>query len=451
MNRCAWKMSGLLAIAVAAGSVSAQGLSSSYVVQRGQAASPGCCPSPVPAMPSGDRTAPGSTASPASPGTTDSTTSSPNQGPNTNADNLASLTGAGSSFVRNNTTSAGTGLTSTTGVTTGTVASGYVLNKGTGSASSGFSTAQQAVILPGLFTAINAEGAQPIDRIFASYGYFNNFKVASPPGAGFDLNRFDIGAEKTLFDGRASIYVRVPFLYATDNTSGQPVDGLGDISAGFKYALLRDEETGSTLTAGMTVSAPTARDAVSTVAKFNVSSTSPAGTSALFPTQTSTINPTFLQPWVGGMLVLDRFTVQEYFAVIIPTEDKTSTFINNDIGLGYQLYRSECRDSFLTSVTPTIDVQVLLPLNHQGAPSTTTTAPASLAGLTGTGTASDDLIGKSVQATPTSVNSPYQVFVTGGVGFGIGERAVLSIGVVTPVTGPKAFTTGGTVGFNFFF
>src|SRR5207248_69534 len=97
-----------------------------------------------------------------------------------------------------------------------------------------------------------------------------------PAHRAFDLSRYDVGLEKTLFDGRVSVYLRVPYLDATHNTSNQPIDGFGDISAGFKVALLADKDTGSALTVGLTVSAPTARDAVVTTTTQNVIVTYPA-------------------------------------------------------------------------------------------------------------------------------------------------------------------------------
>jgi hypothetical protein len=351
-------------------------------------------------------------------------------------------------------------------------------------------TSQTPLIMPGLFTAINAESARPMDRIFTSYGYYDSFKVASPTGVipGFNLHRFDIGAEKTFFDGAGSIYVRVPFLDATSNVSGQPIDGVGDISAGIKFALFANKETGSTFSVGMTVSAPTARDAVVTttqVTSFSIQPTNfsaqrqtirmPSGSVNLnriqftssdvnggtptpltttsggplnpvaLPASTSTtVNPTFLQPWVGGLLVLDRLYVQEYLGVVIPTDDRTSTFINNDVGIGYQIYRSP--GCWLSSITPTIDVQLLLPINHQGSVSGSTQT------IQNTNIPPDGQVpAVSQPAAANSFNSPYQVFVSEGLQFGIGERALLSGAVSTPVTGPKAYTVGFSIGFNLFF
>ena len=150
-------------------------------------------------------------------------------------------------------------------------------------------------------------GGDSGDRVFFDYGHFNRFAISSPTGAvpGFNLNTYTIGVEKTLFDGAASVYVSVPFLYATQNISGQAIDGLGDVNAGFKFLLWQNKDTGSAWSAGLTVSAPTGRDTVATNT-LNVTFTGgtqppvvpnppPVGTVLPF-TVTTTINPTYVQP-----------------------------------------------------------------------------------------------------------------------------------------------------------
>jgi hypothetical protein len=289
-----------------------------------------------------------------------------------------------------------------------------------------------------------------MDRVFLAYGYFDSFRVTGLPGGtrtGFNLNRFDVGAEKTFLNGLGSLYVRVPFLDATDNITGLAIDGLGDISAGLKVSLLTDRETGSTLTAGCTVSTPTSRDLTVTTSIFTLDTTAstsgatlPAG---LRTPTTATVNPTFVQPWVAGLLALDRLFVQDYFGVVIPTDDRVSTFLNNDFAVGYQVYR--CRDRFISSIAPILDVQALIPLNHQGTPAPATT-DLSFPGNGITATALRQMVPSNL-----TLNSPYQVWVTGGAQIGLADRVLLSAGVVTPVIGPKAYTVGATVGLNFFF
>jgi hypothetical protein len=228
--------------------------------------------------------------------------------------------------------------------------------------------------------------------------------------------------------------VRVPFLDAEDEAfplSRPAVDGFGDISAGLKAALLFDCETGSALSVGMTVSAPTARKQV---VLTNGVTNSPS-----FSTF-ETINPTFLQPWIGGVVVLDRLSIQEYLGVIVPTDERVATFINNDIGMGYQIYR--CQNRFLSSIAPTIDVQALIPVNNTGVtPRLPLNQPVTLPSPVTPGN----------EVVPFNPRFPDQVFVSPGVQLGLGDRALLSAGVPIPVVGPKAFSVGVNVGFNLFF
>jgi hypothetical protein len=351
---------------------------------------------------------------------------------------------------------------------------GHLLPPGTQYSQTTFTTTQTPLILLGLFSALQAQSARPYDRVFVDYGYFDEFRVLNPLTGGtqngFNLNMIGVGGEKTLFDGNASIYVRVPFLLATANVTGQPIDGLGDVTAGFKYVLLQCRETGSALTAGMSVAAPTARDQVvsSTTATVNSYLFTPATHNIPLPvsavlnspaagpfqvpqsvTTMTTVNPTFLQPWVAGLWAHDRFFIQDYFGVVVPTDDRVATLINDSLSMGYQVYRGgpEC---ILSSITPTLGVQVLEPLNHQGIQTSgpATTVPNGVAGTP------FNTIQISTPPSVPPINSfgfPTQVFISAGSQFGLCSRALLSAAVVTPVVGPKAFTVGATVGFNFFF
>jgi hypothetical protein len=310
------------------------------------------------------------------------------------------------------------------------------------------------LIMPGLLTAASTQAAIPVDRIFFDYGYFNRFAISSPTGAipGFNLHQFNIGIEKTLFDGNASVYVSVPFLHATSNISGQDINGLGDVNVGLKYMLWKNADTGSAFTAGFTVAAPTARSTTVTNT-LNVTFTGgtqpavvptppPVGTVLPF-TITTTINPTYLQPWAAGLWVADRFFVHEYFGILIPTDDRVSTFINNNLTIGYNVFENPC--GLVSSITPVIGVQLLLPVNHinNSVGSTTTTIPANIT-----------CIGPyPIDQLPglDSFSFPSQVFLSGGFQIGLGERALFSAGVVVPVAGPRGYEVGATAGLTYFY
>jgi hypothetical protein len=355
-------------------------------------------------------------------------------------------------------TPAGVGLTSTSTVGTTTGRSG---GAGVQAFTTQIRTTPTPLILPGLFTAINVESARPQNRVFMSYGYYDEFQTTNPATGvglikGFNLNAYYVGAEMAFLDNRASVYVRVPFLQATDNAIGAPLDGLGDISAGFKYALLSCNETGSTLSLGLTVAAPTARDLRATTTTFlndqntgRAFTTGPVGSPPNFTiplNQTVTANPTYIQPYVAGVIGLDRLFISSYAGLVYSTDDHFSNFINADLAIGYQIYRCEHSEGWITSITPTFSAQLLLPIDHQGTPQGNLSQTGTVVGPAGGGQLTDT-------TTPQgfSVGSPYQVFLTEGVSIGLGCRSVLSAGIVTPVTGPKAYSIGAVVGFNFFF
>jgi hypothetical protein len=309
------------------------------------------------------------------------------------------------------------------------------------------------LIFPGLFTAAVSQSAVPTDRVFFEYGYTDRFAVAGPTGprAGFNLNTYTIGVEKTFFDNMASIYVSVPFLDATSNRSGQPIDGIGNVNAGFKILFWRDMQTGSALSGGFTVSAPTGRD---TEFRQRLDITFTGGTQpALVPnpppvgtiltaTQTTRLNPTYLQPYVAGLWVRDRLFVHEYFGVIVPTDSRVATIINNNLTIGYEIYNNP--NGMLRTITPIAGVQLLLPTNHvnNSATPTTTTVAANITCL-------DTTIPS--QLANQAFGFPNQVFLSGGAQFGLGDRALFSAGVVVPVAGPRGFNIGVSVGLNYFY
>jgi hypothetical protein len=343
----------------------------------------------------------------------------------------------------------GTSATSATAASGGTFAASALL-------------AQTPTILPGLLTAATVQSPVPADRVYFSYSYLDRFQVVTggalitptPFGGvaaftptvrqpGFNLNVYYVGFEKTFLEGQASAYIQAPFLQATDNITGQAIDGIGNLNVGMKYVLLRDQQSGSALTGGMTVSTPTGHNTTFVTERLVSINTAPF--SVAVTNFTSTTNPTYLQPWLAGLLTGERAFIQEYFGVIIPTDGSVSTFINNDVAVGFQLYRAQGR--FLSSVTPIVDLQALLPINHIGS---ATGAATSINGL------ANPVAGASVAATPfptinNNLSFSNQLFLTSGLQFGLGERALLATGVITPLAGPKAFNWGVTVGLNLFY
>lgn len=306
------------------------------------------------------------------------------------------------------------------------------------------------LILPGLFTAASAQSVIPLDRVSFDYGYFDRFAITTPQGVrpGFNLNQYSATIEKTLLDGVASVYVNVPFLNATQNQSGQAIDGLGDVSAGFKVILWQDRDTGSMFTGGFSVAAPTARETTITNTLLITFTGGPAPPGVNPPpvgtvipvTSTTTINPTYLQPWVGFLKSWDRLYVHEYFGVVVPTDNRVATLLNINSTVGYNVYSDPNR--FIRSITPTLGVQLLLPVNNISNSTGSTTREVDISCLTTT-FPEDQL--------PTRLGFSNQVMINVGAQVGLGERCLLSLGVVTPVAGPRGYAVGGTIGLSYFY
>ena len=106
------------------------------------------------------------------------------------------------------------------------------------------------------------EDGSPLIRDRLIFNYNDFFGVALGSGK-ISVNRFTLGGEKTLFNGNASIEVRVPM--ALTNDPGFDHDTLennqsfvlGDITTFFKVRLYGDDVW--QLTTGLRVTAPTAQ------------------------------------------------------------------------------------------------------------------------------------------------------------------------------------------------
>lgn len=122
-----------------------------------------------------------------------------------------------------------------------------------------------------------------------------------------------------------------------------------------------------------------------------------------------------MQPWFGYIWNADRFFVQAFHSVVAPTDPRDVTLLFNDIGLNYWLYRGDPNRP-LSFIVPMAEIHVTTPLNHRDPSST--------------------------------VYVPDIVDLTAGVHFGIFRNTTLSLGVATPVTGPRVFNVEGFVQLN---
>jgi hypothetical protein len=277
----------------------------------------------------------------------------------------------------------------------------------------------------GEFNVAEGESPRPEDRVFFHYDYYSSVTgpgtssglprldtttttingrpatvttlIPGVPPPSLDLHREVVGFEKTFLGGDASVELRAPVV---EQVGADAIGGsdFGDVTVVLKYAFLNDRVTGDVLAAGFAVTLPTGPG---------------------LPLQGGgDLHSTLLQPWVGYLWNFDRFYVEGFSSLVVPTDARDVTLLFNDVGVGYALYRA-AGDRLISAVVPTVEAHVTTPLNHR-----------SDTGL---------------------VTVPDLVVLTAGSHFDIGRSATLSVGVAAPVTGPRAFDVEALVQFNYRF
>jgi hypothetical protein len=291
-------------------------------------------------------------------------------------------------------------------------------------------SASRIVVLPasfaGAFKIAENESPKPQDRVFVSYNFYGNLRgpqngpndaftssqttinantlslfsastsaifIPATPRVNVNLHRETFGFEKTFLDGFASIEMRVPLLQQRSSVTGIGASDIGDLTIIGKYAFLLDE-AGNVLSAGLAVTAPTG-PSIATI--------------------DGNLHSTLLQPWAGYIWNFDRFYLQAFHSVVIPTDARDVTLLFNDVGFNFWLYRGS-PNRFLQFIVPTVEAHVTTPLNHR------------------------DLNG--------AIFAPDLVVLTGGAHLGLFGNATLTLGAATPVTGPRPCTVEGFAQLN---
>ena len=259
------------------------------------------------------------------------------------------------------------------------------------------------------------ESPRPMDRVFYKYNYFNNLEktrwnVPTEPIHNIDLFRNTFGMEKTFFDEKVSLGVRVPFntidaeskdFHLAQTSSGALVPSVsaegfdttqfGNLSVIAKAVLWENRQTGDLLSAGATLSFPTASSK-----KIN------PGMSIL----------AFMQPFAGFIVNRGDLFVQGFTSITIPVASSESIVLFNDLGVGYYLYRNPA--GMVSSVAPTLEIHFANPL-RQADPN------ADQFGF------KDDL------------KLHNEVNVTVGATTEFTNRATLGMGLVLPLAAPRPF------------
>jgi hypothetical protein len=283
----------------------------------------------------------------------------------------------------------------------------------------------------GAFKVSENSSPRPVDRVFMTWNYFgdihgpqfgpndplntttqsqtripptrgpgivattdvNTFVPAAPP-TNANLNREVFGFEKTFFDGNASLEIRVPLAQLHSSADGFSSQDVGDLTIITKYAFINNRQTGNVLSGGLSITVPTGPG---------------------IDTIDGSIHSTLLQPWFGYIWNADRFFVHAFHSVVVPTDSRDVTLLFNDVGLNYWLYRNE-GIGVISSLVPMLEAHVTTPLNHRN------------------------------DAGPIVI--PDLVVLTGGLHIGIYRNTTLSLGVATPISGPRLYNVEGFVQLN---
>jgi hypothetical protein len=252
------------------------------------------------------------------------------------------------------------------------------------------------------FKIADNQSPRPQDRFFFSFDYFNNLngvvnQALNSPVSHEKVYRELFGVEKTFFDGNASIGLRMPLNTLTADSTVRGLGGtstaVGNLTAFAKFILWQDQSGRNLISGGLAVSPPNGPT------RF-------AGAPAAFGFHDATI-----QPFLGYIFKRDRFYIQGFEAIDVPTDPNDVTLQYNDIGIGYFIYRNTNPNAFISSIAPTFETHVNIPLNHRG------------------------VFHLSDPAGTASV-----VDLTYGVNVLFQRTALLSAGFVNPVTGPRPFS-----------
>jgi hypothetical protein len=253
------------------------------------------------------------------------------------------------------------------------------------------------------------QSPRPQDRVFFAFNYFDDLKQSPSSGLrDVQVYREFFGLEKTFFDQRASVGLRMPLNSITAEGTmpgrGGSSTAVGDLTVFLKAILCQNPQSGSLFSAGLAVTTPN----------------SPSGFAGA-PFARS-IPTTSIQPFVGYIANFGDWFVQGFTGTNVPTDGRVVTMLYNDFGAGYFLYRAADSNALIAAIVPTLEVHVNTPLNHR--------------------------VSHAFGAAP---GTPDVVDLTFGASIALGRRAILSAGVVDPVTGPRPYALEAVVLLNIFY
>jgi hypothetical protein len=200
-----------------------------------------------------------------------------------------------------------------------------------------------------------SDSPRPTDRIYYNFNFYGGIAVNPDPTVPLlQVSRHEIGFEKTFFGGDASFGMRLPFFSFAGDPSYETVF-TGDLVLLTKYAFINNRETGNVLSAGLVLTVP--------------SGGSPSLLSGNNIREEVVRNyPVTIEPYFGYIYnVTNRLYLQGFHSVCVPTDPSEATFMSNDIGIGYYLFR-EPSAQFIRALVPTVEVHINTPFNHREEP-----------------------------------------------------------------------------------
>jgi hypothetical protein len=263
------------------------------------------------------------------------------------------------------------------------------------------------------------QSPQPQDRIFYSFNYYSNLNASidkrfDTPINNLQAYRSIFGFEKTFDSGRASFGAILPLdtLFASSTIQGNFAKpggvstAVGDLSVFTKFIVRQNMKTGSLFSGGLVVTAPTGP------ASF-------AGANYI-----SAIHTTQIQPYIGYIFRREKFYIHGFSAFSFPANPNDVTLFYNDLGVGYVLYQDKNARPvhWLTAIVPTSEIHINTPLNHQ-----------------------NPYNANDVAGSANVVN------LTQGLNLEFNRQAILTIGIVTPITQPRPFDLEALILLNFRF
>lgn len=254
------------------------------------------------------------------------------------------------------------------------------------------------------------QSPRPQDRFFYYFNFFDDINKAlnqrfAVPIQGLQAYRHVFGLEKTFDQGRGSVGFRLPINTLTGDSRfpglGRTTTAVNDLSLFTKYILKQDAATGSLISVGGMMTLPTGPDTFANADYIRA------------------VHTTTFQPFLGYILNRGDFYLHGFSAIEFPVNPSDVTIMYNDFGVGYWLFRSTEADSLISAIAPTVEVHVNTPLNHRH--------PFDRFDIAG---------------TPDVVNLTY------GLNVGLGQKSILTFGLVQPLTAPKPFDYEAVVQLN---